>query len=189
MADERIYEQRLTNACASALVASTNAKKFIKAAQDRLSIQASIKGRIAELIGISASDAASYIDYSTGEFKGGKYMPHCLDSQLQRLFAQLEQVTKEANKYPYHTMNEASSDSSKKLAQLQQVINEVKSVFGETKAKEIIARAKANAIKTTGIAFADNEIELEDTSSVIDLDEGKKSAFAGIGSEEQGMSM
>ena len=153
MADERIYEQRLTNAIINWQREQQRAIKFIRAARDQLSIQASIRGRIAELIGISASDADTYIDYSTGKFKGGKYMPHCLDSQLQRLFAKLEEVTREANKYPYHTGTEAESAVEDKLNKMGHEVNEIKIVFETSKAREILGRAKATAIKTTGIEF------------------------------------
>lgn len=189
MADERIYEQRLTNAIINWQREQQRASKFITAADRQLTILASIKGRISALIGISVSDASTYINHTTGQFKGGKYMPHCLDSQLKQMFTQLEEVTKVINSSPYHTGAEAETAVKNKSNKMAQEIEEIKRVFELNKAREIVARAKATAIKTTGIAFADNEIELEGTSSVIDLDEGKKSAFAGIGSEEQGMSM
>lgn len=153
MADERVYEQRLIDAIISWQREQQKASKFIKASQDQLSLMASIKGRIAGLIGVSASDAASYINYTTGKFKGGKYMPHCLDSQLKQMFAQLEDVTKEVHKYPYHTGTEAKAAVDAKLNIMGQHVNEIKRVYGEAKYKEIATRAKANAIKITGISF------------------------------------
>lgn len=153
MPDEKYYEQRLTNAIVALQREQQSASAFLTAAQKRNSLISSICGRIAGLVGISATDADSYINYTYGTFKGGKYMPHCLDSQLKQMFAQLEQVTAVINKYNYHTMSEAETAVMAKLAVMKNEVNEIKRIYGEDRYKQIVTRAKAAAIKITGISF------------------------------------
>ncbi len=80
-------------------------------------------------------------------------MPHCLDPELKNLFSQLEAVTKEIHKYQFKSGTEAETIVKNKMTIVGQINAEIKSVFGEARAKEIAARAKAAAIKITGINF------------------------------------
>lgn len=171
MADERFYEQKLTNALVESLKANQNAKKFIIAAEKHDSLTSTICAKIARLIGVSFTEARTYIDYSNGTFKPGRWMPHCLDPELKNLFSQLEIATRNLKVYPYKTALEANSVSSSKTAIVGQVVAEIKGIFGEAKAKEIAARAKATAIKTTGIAFAGVNSEKLSEGKVVDIND------------------
>ncbi|MGN1104388.1 MAG: hypothetical protein ACI4QI_05870 [Candidatus Coproplasma sp.] len=153
MADEKFYEQKLTTAVVNSLNAKQRSAKFGEAVQKRKSLIGCICGRMIKLVWISVDDAKTYINYATGQFRGGKYMPHCLDPELKRLFAELEVVTNEIHKYPFQTTTEALEVANAKTAEVGKVMGEIKKIFGETKAREIAARAKAAAIKITGINF------------------------------------
>lgn len=152
MADEKFYEQKLTTAIVDVLRTKQNALKFTQAADKRGTLVGTITVKLERLIGIEASEARTYINISTGQFKPGKWMSHCLDPELKNSFAQLEAVTKEVNKYPWRTTTEAVN-AAQNTAAVGQITAEIKSVFGEAKAKEIAARAKAAAIQKTGINF------------------------------------
>ena len=80
-------------------------------------------------------------------------MAYCLDPDLKKWFAELEVATKEVHKYPFSTAAEANAAFQSKMAPVAKIMAEMKSALGETKAKEIAARAKAAAIKKTGINF------------------------------------
>lgn len=152
MADEKFYEQKLTNALVDVLRTRQNALKFTQAVDRQTNLIGSISVKIERLIGVGGSEARTYINLYTGQFRPGKWMPHCIDPELKNLFAQLEAVTKEVHKYSWHTTTEAVK-ATQNTALVGQVTAEIKSVFGEAKAKEIAARAKAAAIKATGINF------------------------------------
>lgn len=153
MADEKYYEQKLTNITIDCIRAKQDASTFSQISEKRATLVGTITYTISRLIGIGGSEARTYIDLSTGKFEGGKWMPHCLDPELKNLFVQLEAVTKELNKYSFKTATEALNAANTKTEEVGRVIKEVKSAFGEAKAKEIAARAKAAAIKATGINF------------------------------------
>ncbi len=153
MADEKFYEQKLTNAIVENVLATTNAKNFIQAAEKQSSLIGSICVKIERLIGVGGNEAKTYINYATGQFKPGKWMPHCVDPELKNLFVQLESVAKEVNKYPYHTAHEANNFAQQKVNQMNEVVAETRKIFGDDKARQIVSRAKAAAIQKTGINF------------------------------------
>ena len=142
MADEKFYEQKLTKIIEDAVLAPSYAKNFIQAAEKKRSLIGTITAKLERLIGIG-----------TGQFKPGKWMPHCLDPELKNLFAQLEAVSKEFNKYPFKSGTEATDYPAKKQTEMNQAIMEIRQIFGDDKARQIVARAKAAAIKITGINF------------------------------------
>lgn len=153
MADEKFYEQKLTKIIEDAVLAPSYAKNFIQAAEKKRSLIGTITAKLERLIGIGASEAETYINFYTGQFKPGKWMPHCLDPELKNLFAQLEAVSKEFNKYPFKSGTEATDYPAKKQTEMNQAIMEIRQIFGDDKARQIVARAKAAAIKITGINF------------------------------------
>lgn len=153
MADEKFYEQKLTNAFVDSLLMTQNAKSFIQAADRLTTLIGIISTKIERLIGVGGNEAKTYINYATGQFKPGKWMPHCVDPELKNLFTQLETVTKEVNKYPFRTGAEANDCAKQKTNQAGQVIAETRKIFGDDKARQIVARAKAAAIQKTGINF------------------------------------
>ncbi len=156
MADERFYEQKLTNILIEALNANHNCRMFIQASDKQTTLIGMVSTKIERLIGVDGNEAKTYINYATGQFKPGRWMPHCLDPELKDLFSQLETTTKEVNKYPFKSGTEARNISSAKMNQVSQVMSEIKNLFGELKAKDISSRAKATAIKITGIVFWPN---------------------------------
>lgn len=153
MPDERLYEQLLINAIIAWQNEQQNASRYIEGIQKGLDIHASIRGRIADLTGVSASDADAYINYTYGQFRPGKHMTHCTDSQLQQMFALLEKVVNEVNKYPYPGVAEAEKAVKDKSNKMIQLIDEIKRIFEINTARGITSRAKAKAISITGIKF------------------------------------
>lgn len=153
MADEKFYEQKLVNAIVDCLYQKKNSSKFCKAVQKRLSVGASICVRISDLINVSVSEAEMYINFETGQFKSGRYMPHCLDPKLKELFSDLEAQTKIIKSYPFKSASEAYDAVKLKTEKVSKTVDEIKKVFGVEKARGIATRAKAAAIKKTGIEF------------------------------------
>lgn len=80
-------------------------------------------------------------------------MSYCTDPQLKQFFDMLEAMTKELNRYPWGTMAEANANSSQKLKVMQDTVAEVRRVFGDDRARQIVARAKSTVTARTGIKF------------------------------------
>ena len=154
MADEKLYEQKLTKALAEAYIAHDNARRYIDVWKRIQSARTSVCGRISNLIHISTTQAEAYINMGNGKFRPGKYMSYCLDEQLKQAFAKLEAAITELHKLPnFSTSTEANDIAKQKLNEAKKLREEMVKLFGETKTKEIFARANATAQKQTGVVL------------------------------------
>lgn len=154
MADEKLYEQKLTKALAEAYIAADNMRKFSDLIPKMQGAKAAICRRISNLIHISTTQAEAYINLGNGTFRAGKYMSYCIDEELKKAFAKLEAVITELNKLPnFSSQAEANDIAKQKLNEAKKLREEMVKLFGETKTKEIGARVKAAAQKQTGVVL------------------------------------
>ena len=154
MADERLYEQKLTKLIKDWLYASRDVNRFVEASETKDHMIAKICVHMSDRFNLPREEAKGYINYTTGEFKPGRCMSYLLDPpQLIGWYKELQAACKTLNSLPFKTKERGQVIAQAYLVQTSSLMSEIKQLFGESKAKEIAARAKATAIKETGISF------------------------------------
>ena len=154
MADERLYEQKLTEKIKATAIASKQAKDFAALAELKDDLRAEIIDHFAHRFNISRGEAGLFINPVTGEFKPGRCMSYLLDPpELINWYKKLQETIKEMKKYPFREIADASYNLHVKTDAMNEVVMETRRVFGDDKARIIVRRARDNSKRETGIDF------------------------------------
>ncbi|MBQ7407868.1 MAG: hypothetical protein IJW13_01135 [Clostridia bacterium] len=85
---------------------------------------------------MSVSEAASYINYSTGEFKPGKYMHVCVNDEAARMYNNLKQVARLQNELNQLSATQILLRLNEQKKEIKQIIDSMRSVWGESVANK-----------------------------------------------------
>ncbi len=153
MADKNYYKQQLKTILSEGVVAKKNAQDYLNLVGEQDALIGEICARIRALTPVSSSEAKTYINYKTGGWKGGSGMPHCLDPELKALVAEHERVVTSKKQFDFKSGEEGVNIVKEKMQLVATLVDEIKRTFDIDTAKAIIADAKAETIKETGIEF------------------------------------
>ena len=154
MADERIYELKLTEKIKATAIASKQAKDFATLAELKGHMIAKIIVHFINRFNISEGEARLFINPITGEFVPGRCMSYLLDPpELIGWYKKLQETIKEMKKYPFREIADASYNLHVKTDAMNAVVMETRKVFGDDKARIIVRRARDNSKRETGIDF------------------------------------
>ena len=153
MADEKYYEEKIVDIIKKWSYADRDVQRLEKALSNREDCRARIIVWLAHRFNVPRGTAEAYIDMRTGEFRSGPLMSYCLDPELKNLFSRLKEAVTTINSISFKTVSEGKTLVQNYLSQMKILMDEIRKVFGEIKAKEIATRAKIRAIKETGISF------------------------------------
>ena len=154
MADERLYEQKLTEKIKATAIASKQAKDFAALAELKDDLRAEIIDHFAHRFNISDGEARGFINPVTGEFRPGRCMSYLLDPpELIGWYKKLQQACKILNTSGFRSLDDASYYLKVRTDAMNEVVMETRRVFGDDKARIIVRRARDNSKRETGIDF------------------------------------
>ena len=119
-------ERELLNAMQDFVDTTKRSSRFVNASDEQVKIVGRICIIISGKLAISVSSAKAYIDFATGKFRDAGYMPYCVDTELKRLYAELEKVTTEINSLKWKTKGEAMQSVAEKKNKVQAMAAEFK---------------------------------------------------------------
>lgn len=114
-------------------------------------IRGSIATWLARNIGLELNEAGTYINRWSGEFRPGKWMPHCLDPKLKELFAAYKAEYNKIQSDNKWVLRFADEDLQKAKDQLNSAIQDYKRVVGEEASKPARLALKEELIKRMGL--------------------------------------
>lgn len=109
-----------------------------------------ITGWLARNIGLGFSEAGTYINEWTGEFRPGRWMPHCLDPKLKELFAAYRAEYNKIQRDNDWVLRFADEDLEKSKKQLESAVKDYVNVVGEEASKPARLALKAELSKRLG---------------------------------------
>ena len=133
-------ERELLNAMQDYVDTTKRADKYIKDLNEYCDLSGKIAIEISQIRHMSVSQARSYIDGKTGEFKPGIGMTICPSDKIQGLFNQLESVTTDINRCSWSTKEAALRDVADKKNKVESMAAKLKSQSDYT---TVISRVKS----------------------------------------------